>query len=58
MSAPESGICTGDRPPCTGDRPVAPTPVIIDIEIDPGYFEIACRRIIDALRQSKLFEAR
>jgi len=29
----------------------------IGIEIEPRYFEIACRRIEDAQRQGKLFEA-
>lgn len=28
----------------------------IGIELDPGYFDIACRRIDDAYRQGKLFE--
>ena len=28
----------------------------IGIEIDPGYFDIACRRIEEAYRQPRLFE--
>jgi DNA modification methylase len=28
----------------------------IGIEIEPRYFDIACRRIDDAYRQGKLFE--
>jgi translation initiation factor 2 alpha subunit (eIF-2alpha) len=31
------------------------SPVVIGIEREPKYFDIACRRIEDAQRQKKLF---
>lgn len=31
-------------------------PVIIGIEIEPKYFDIACERIENAQRQARMFE--
>lgn len=39
----------------TGVAAVKLERAFIGIEIDPGYFEIACRRIGDAVRQPRLF---